>query len=54
MSLLLRRRSMTVRNPESGATSRRLDLAMIFAPVQEWTGRNLDRLRSVGERRRFP
>jgi hypothetical protein len=32
ISLLLRRRSVTVRNSESGGTSRRFDLAMIFAP----------------------
>jgi hypothetical protein len=39
ISLLLRRRSVTVRNPESGATSRRFAFAMIF--------RNLGSLRTV-------
>jgi hypothetical protein len=47
MSRLLGRRSVTVRNSESGATSRRLDLAMILAPARKWTGLNLTRLRTV-------
>jgi hypothetical protein len=33
MSRLLRRRSVTVRNFESGGTSRRFDFAMILAPA---------------------
>jgi hypothetical protein len=41
MFLLLSLRSATVRNSETGVTSRRLDLAMIFAPDRKWTGRNL-------------
>ena len=38
ISLLLRRRSVTVRNPESDAASRRFVLAMIFAPAQSGLG----------------
>jgi hypothetical protein len=47
MSLLLTRRSATVRKSEFGVTSRRLDLAKFFAPAQNWTGCNLHRLRTV-------
>jgi hypothetical protein len=35
---LLRRPSVTVRNPESDAASRRFVLAMIFAPAQSGLG----------------
>jgi hypothetical protein len=40
MSRLLCRRSVTVRNSESGVTSRRLDLAMIFALPESGLGVN--------------
>jgi hypothetical protein len=40
ISRLLRRRSATVRNSESGVTSRRFDFAMIFAAAQSSTVRN--------------
>jgi hypothetical protein len=36
--IFLCRRSVTVRNSDFGATSRRLDLAMIFAPAQSALG----------------
>jgi hypothetical protein len=35
---MLRRRSATVRNSKSGVTSRRLDLAMIFALTESGLG----------------
>jgi hypothetical protein len=47
MSRLLRPRSVTVRNSESGGAGRRFDFAMILAPARKLTGHNLSGLRTV-------